>query len=60
MTKDDFSDAREGLGLTQRALADALGMSPTTIGQYEHGRHTVPRYVELAMLALWHRLEEPM
>ena len=56
MTKDAFQAARAQLGYTQRVLATALGMSPTTIGHYEHGRRPIPRYVELAMLALWHRL----
>ncbi len=56
MTKDAFQAAREQLGYTQHDLAEALGMSPTTIGHYEHGRQKVPVYVELAMLALWHRL----
>ena len=54
-----FKAARERLGLSQLQLAEALGMSPTTIGGYEHARHKVPRYVRLAMKALWHRLEDP-
>ncbi len=56
MTKDAFQAARWRLGFTQHDLAEALGMSPTTINQYEHGRQKVPIYVELAMKALWHRL----
>ncbi len=60
MTNDTFSATRKRLGLNQRDLAEALGMSPTTIGQYEHGRHEVPRYIRLAMKALWHRLGEQL
>ena len=60
MTKDAFHAARKRLGLSQRSLAAALGMSPTTVGHYEAGRRRVPPVVELAMLALWHRLGEPM
>ncbi len=54
-----FTAARERLGLSQAQLAEALGMSPTTIRHYEHGRHEVPRYIRLAMKALWHKLGEP-
>ena len=57
MRKDDFQAARKRLGCTQRVLAIALGMSPTTIGHYEHGRRPIPACVSLAMLALWHRLD---
>ena len=63
MTKDAlsaFSDARKRLGMSRRRLAIALGMSQTTIGHYEHGRHPVPIVVALAMRALWHRLEDPL
>ncbi len=56
MTKDAFSAARTRLGLSQRKIAAKLGMSPTTIGNYEHGRSAIPRHVELAMMALWHKL----
>ena len=52
-----LTETRHQLGMSQRQLAAALGMSPTTIGHYEAGRHSVPRYVHLAMLALWHRLD---
>ncbi len=56
MTKEAFQAARDQLGYSQRVLATALGMSPTTIAHYEHGRHEAPRYVEIALKALWHRL----
>ena len=64
MRQDDFSLTRKAMRLTQAELAEALRMSPTTIGYYEHGRHNqpyvIPHVVELAMMALWHRLEMPL
>ncbi len=60
MQNDAFSDARKRLGLKQIELAQVLGMSPTTIGHYEHGRRPVPIVVVLAMQNLWHRLEDPL
>ncbi len=47
-----FYENRKLLGLTRGALARELGMSPTTIQAYETGKHTVPKYVWLAMKAL--------
>ena len=43
-----------------RGVKVSMMMPSTTISQYEHGRHTVPRYIKLAMMALWHRLEDPL
>ena len=60
MRNSIFSNARERLSMSQTELARTLGISRTTIGHYEHGRHSVPIVVELAMMALWHRLNEPM
>ncbi len=57
MQNERFYDARKRLGLTRAALARDLGMSPTTIHAYEKGRNTVPKYVWIAMKALWHRLD---
>ena len=60
MRNNIFSNARERLDMSQTELARTLGISRTTIGHYEHGRHSVPIVVELAMMALWHRLNEPL
>ncbi len=56
MQNDRFYDLRKRLGLKRAALARELGMSPTTVLAYESGKNTVPKYVWLAMKALWHRL----
>lgn len=48
----DLKSKRKTLGLTQRALADALGVNISTIWRYEDGRLPVPRRVELAISAL--------
>ena len=53
MQNNRFYDARKRLGLKRSELARELGMSPTTIHAYETGKHTVPKYVWLAMKALW-------
>ena len=60
MPNERFYNARKALSLKRTALARALGMSPTTIYAYEAGKHTVPKHVWLAMMALWHRLDKPL
>ena len=52
-----FYEKRKRLGLTRAALARDLGMSPTTIHAYEKGKHTIPKYVWLAMSALRHKTD---
>ncbi len=63
MKQGEFRETRKQLGMSQAGLAEALGMSRTTIGYYERGRNrqpsVIPQVVNLAMMALWHRLEEP-
>lgn len=38
-------EAREASGMTQKALADALGTSHTTLGKIEHGTTPCPLYM---------------
>jgi transcriptional regulator with XRE-family HTH domain len=59
LTSTDFRTARKRLGLTQAALAQALGMSRTQIVDYESGINhktkqpiVIPRVVQLAMQAI--------
>lgn len=52
-----LTQARNALGLTKRALADKLGISPAAVGQYESGT-IKPRVEQLAALA--EKLEVPV
>jgi transcriptional regulator with XRE-family HTH domain len=52
MRAREFKQARARLGLSQAALAKALGMGWLQIMRYEHGRAKVPRVVVLALEAL--------
>lgn len=51
----DLKAARLRLGLTQEALAKALGMSAVQLSRYENGHMPVPRVVALAVEALERR-----
>lgn len=35
-----FVERRKALGITQKDLADALGLNPRAISDWENGRHT--------------------
>lgn len=54
MTPAQFKRAREKLGLSQSALARALGTSRMSVWRYEHGESDIPRTVELALKGLEH------
>lgn len=54
MTPADFLAWRSRLGLTQAGAAEALGISPRQVWNYENGRAAIPRLVELACSALDH------
>lgn len=47
-----FRAARLGLGLTQRALAEAIGVSTTMIRHIEHGRRNVSRQTAASLRLL--------
>ena len=49
---DQLRALRKHLGLTQAALAEALGISRKTICEHETGRTPVPRERMLAVLCL--------
>lgn len=49
MTPADFIAARRAMGLTQRALAERLGVSTRAVQHWEAGTRPVPRYAERAM-----------
>lgn len=56
MTAAQFRTWRKRLYRTQRAAADALGLSVQCVGNYERGREgqpvVIPKPVRLAMAAL--------
>jgi transcriptional regulator with XRE-family HTH domain len=52
MTPDTLKTKRKGLGLSQTALARALGLHLRTIAGYELGHYPVPRHVALAVAYL--------
>ena len=51
MTSDEYKSTRERLGMTQAALALALGINRVTVAKREGGA-IVTREAELAILAL--------
>ena len=65
MTPDQMRAWRDALNLSRREAGELLGLSPSTIEQYEMGRRkgapeqpvVIPRHVALACAAIWHRLE---
>lgn len=55
MTPADFRNARKALGLTQHALAEALGMGRwgfQSVGKWERGESPIPRQIALAIHGL--------
>jgi|SRR5215472_7244158 len=49
MRGHELKAAREGLGLSQRLLAERLGTTRKTINCYEAGKHRIPEPVALAV-----------
>lgn len=43
---------RKHLGMTQQALAEAIGVSRKALGEYERGNAAIPRQTMLAVLCL--------
>jgi transcriptional regulator with XRE-family HTH domain len=52
MTKDEFKQRRERLGMTQSQLAETLEMSVSTISKYEIGVNEVPKHFEFIFESL--------
>lgn len=55
MEKQDFTDWRRRLGLSQQAAAEALGMGRRQIQKYEAGEAEIPVVVALATDCLYLR-----
>ncbi|NUB07023.1 helix-turn-helix transcriptional regulator [Azospirillum sp. Vi22] len=59
MTPQEFQKTREHLGLSQQKLADAIGISKSSVELYERGKRRddgrpveIPKTVALALAAL--------
>ena len=49
LTPDQVHRRRKALGLTQQQLATALGVSVSTVANWEAGRYEPPGYLQLAL-----------
>lgn len=57
MTSDNLKSRRQQLGLSQRGLAEALGVNQWTVSAWEQGKQAFPAYLELALEALEKRIQ---
>lgn len=60
MNSGDLKRIREGLGLTQQQLADALHTTRVSVARYESGMRRIPGMVLVALEQLQRRTEIPM
>lgn len=60
MKSHDLKRIREGLGLTQQQLADALHTTRVSVARYEAGMRRIPGMVRVALDQLQRRAEVPM
>lgn len=52
MEGKELRDLRQGLCLTQQALAVHLGVAVTTVHRWETGKRRIPTYLALALAGL--------
>src|SRR5215212_9882483 len=60
MKSKDLRGIREGLGLTQQQLADALHTTRVSIARYETGMRRIPGMILVALEQLQRKAEVPM
>lgn len=54
-TPADLTAAREALHLSQKSLAEVLGIHPTIVNRWERGRAKIPPYLWLALNGIQRR-----
>ena len=52
MNGDELRQRREGLGMTQEQLANALGVNTMTVSRWERGVRSIPPHLTLALEAI--------
>jgi len=52
MTRTEYREWRQRLGLTQAQLAERLGVAPNTVARRERGERPISDEAELALRAL--------
>lgn len=57
MESKDLRKIRKGLDLTQKQLAEMLGVAENTVARWERGELKIPPYLHLAMKQIRNELE---
>ena len=49
MTPQEFKQIRLDAGMTQEQLAEAIGVTVTSVSRYENGKHDIIKPVQILM-----------